>query len=65
MYVFLRALALVLVGSSGRVEKGVWYLTSDPDDRVMIILRQILRLHVVSLLCRFVFLLVSATSKSP
>jgi hypothetical protein len=58
-------LALVLVGSSGRVEKGIWYLTLDYDDRIMIILRQILRLHGVSLLRRFVFLLASASSKSP
>jgi hypothetical protein len=45
--------------------KGIWYLTLDYDDRIMIILRQMLRLHGVSLLRRFAFLLASASSKSP
>jgi hypothetical protein len=44
---------------------GIGYLALDSGDRVMIIPRQILRLHVISLFCRFVFLLVSTTGKSP
>jgi hypothetical protein len=54
MYVSLRAclgfgvgVGVGVGGSSGRVEKGNWYLTLDYDDRIMIILRQMLRLQSV------------------